>query len=154
MHGDWLNGLLPWEAGAGIVLIFLAAATVVTFCVSLWSGWRLLSERYRSEREFAGERWRFQSGRMRWGCGYNNCLTLGANAEGLYMAVLPVILPWHPPLFIPWIEITTREERRWWGYATVFTLGREMQIPLRVLKRVGDELRRDAPFPAQSQNEA
>ena len=96
-----------------------------------------LVERDRSGPEFTGERWRFQSGRMRWGCGYNNCLTLGANAEGLYMAV---ILPWHPPLFIPWIEITARDEKRWWGDATVFTLGRETQIPLSVFKSVGDKL--------------
>lgn len=81
---------------------------------------------------------------MRGGCGYNNCLTLGANADGLYLAVLR-ILPWHPQLFIPWVEITVREEQQWWGVGTVFTLGRETQIPLRVLKRIGDKLLAQRP---------
>lgn len=142
MYGHWPNAFLPWEVGVGVVLCFLALVTVTSFFVALWSGWRLLAERYRCEREFTGERWRFQSGRMRGGCGYNNCLTLGANAEGLYMSV---ILPWHPPLFIPWVEITVREEQQWWGNGTVFTLGRETQIPLRVFKSMGDKLLAQEP---------
>lgn len=144
MHEHPFVEFLAWGHGAGALVFFVAMWVLPSFGISCWSGWHLLAERYRCEREFTGERWRFQSGRMRGGCGYNNCLTLGANADGLYLAVLR-ILPWHPQLFIPWVEITVREEQQWWGVGTVFTLGRETQIPLRVLKRIGDKLLAQRP---------
>jgi hypothetical protein len=39
-----------------------------------------------------------------WLCGYNGCLTVGANSEGLYVATLSFFPLFHPPLFIPWAK--------------------------------------------------
>lgn len=140
MHESRFVEFLSWEHGAGAVLFFLAVWATICLTVSCWSGWHLLAERFRSEREFAGELSRFQSGRMRWGCGYNNALTLGANADGLYMATLAIIRLGHPPLFIPWMEITARNEKRLWADGVQFTLGLETKIQLWVLKSVGEKL--------------
>ncbi len=43
---------------------------------------------------------------MRWIAGYRNCLTVGCNHEGLYLATMPPFQFRHPPLLIPWDEIT------------------------------------------------
>jgi hypothetical protein len=37
---------------------------------------------------------------------YRSCMTLGANARGLYLAVLPLFRIGHPPLFIPWTDVS------------------------------------------------
>jgi hypothetical protein len=36
---------------------------------------------------------------------YRSCVTLGANARGLYLAVRPLFRIGHPPLFIPWSDV-------------------------------------------------
>lgn len=104
------------------------------------SGWHALAQRYRYEQEFVGERWRFRTGRMRWATKYGNILTLGANREGLYLAVLFPFRLGHPPLFIPWSEITVSERQRWFMAGTQFVLGRETRIPLFVFRSLGDRL--------------
>lgn len=140
MHESPFIQFLTWGNGAGVFVFIAADWLVMCLVVSWWSGWHLLADRYRCEREFEGQRWRFQSGQMRWGCGYHNGLTLGANADGLYMAVLAMIRPGSPPLFIPWVEITAREEKRWMFDGVKFTLGRDTQIPLWVFKSTGEKL--------------
>ena len=40
---------------------------------------------------------------------YNNCLTFGAGAEGLFINIFPIFRFRHPPLLIPWSEI--KEEK-------------------------------------------
>ena len=51
---------------------------------------RALSSR---ARPFCGESWGWQSARFRGWCSYNNCLTVGANPEGLYLAVMHAAVP-------------------------------------------------------------
>jgi len=48
---------------------------------------------------------------MRRGVHYNNCLTIGANAGGLYIAVFFVFRIAQPTLFIPWSDIEVVERR-------------------------------------------
>jgi hypothetical protein len=133
------NSLSLWVA-VGSVLLVVVTWWVVIYLVSFASGWHKLAERFRYEREFEGERWRFQSGIMRWSTRYGNILTLGANREGLYMAIFVLFRTGHPALFLPWSEITVSERRRWFRAGTQFVLGREMQIPLWVFKYAGDRL--------------
>lgn len=77
---------------------------------------------------------------MRWNTNFGNCLTIGANRDGLYLAVLFLFRVGMPPLFIPWSEITFRRERRWFMLRIRFTLGNETQIPLWINQRLGDRI--------------
>ena len=43
---------------------------------------------------------------------YNGVLTVGVNPAGLYLAVMPLFRPGHPPLFIPWPDVTVGSEQR------------------------------------------
>jgi hypothetical protein len=72
-------------------------------------GWKKLAEVYRYDGQFCGRRWRFRSCRMNGFVNYNNCLTFGAGAEGLYINIFPIFRFRHPPLLIPWSEI--KEEK-------------------------------------------
>ena len=49
---------------------------------------------------------------MRWGANYNNCLTIGVDTAGLYLSPLFFFRIGHPPLFIPWTEISLRGRRK------------------------------------------
>ena len=96
-----------------VVFVYLTTSLVVSW----WSGWAVLARQFRLRSRFTGSRWRGQSGLMRWLCGYGNCLTVGANSEGLYLATLPFFPLFHPPLFIPWNEVLGGKEK------TVFCTG-------------------------------
>ncbi|MGC2164091.1 MAG: hypothetical protein WA634_19495 [Silvibacterium sp.] len=138
MQGHGFDAFLNWGHGAGFAVYFIALWSLVCYGISWMGGWHRLAGQYRCEREFDGERWRFRSGLMRWCTSYRSVLTLGANRDGLYLAVFFLFRLGHPPLFIPWSEITASERRRWFMSGTQFVLGRETQIPLWVFKRVGD----------------
>lgn len=70
---------------------------------------------------------------MRWSAHYGNCLRLGANGDGLYLAVLFLFRFMHPPLLVPWREIKVRRKKRWlFGESVIFTMGVDLGIPLRI----------------------
>jgi hypothetical protein len=79
----------------------------MSFVASLLSGWFVLARRFRFGGTFDGPEWPFQSGSLNGLFGnYHNCLMIRANQEGLYLSVFPLFRFGHPPLFVPWHEIT------------------------------------------------
>ena len=56
-----------------------------------------------------------QSAAMRWLTHYNNVLTVGADSEGLFLVPFFLFRVGHPPLFVPWAEITAEG----WQFADV-----------------------------------
>jgi hypothetical protein len=94
-----------------ILLFVICTWMVVNLVVGLISGWSELARNYRATQGFVGRSWRFQSARFRWLTGYNNVLTVGANPQGLYLAVFPLFRIGHPPLFIPWQDVSVRPGR-------------------------------------------
>jgi hypothetical protein len=113
----------------------------VSLVVSWWSGWAVLARHFRFRGKFIGSRWRCQSGNMRWFCGYSNCLTVGANSEGLYLSTLPFFPLFHPPLFIPWTEVSFVRKDVFFIAGVRFGLGRETSTPLWVRGRLADRLK-------------
>jgi hypothetical protein len=79
----------------------VALWVLVSAVISYIGGWNTLAKRFRFRMPFLGEKWGGQSGRMRWIAGYGNCLTLGCNPQGLYLAIMPLFRFRHPPLLIP-----------------------------------------------------
>lgn len=108
------------------------------------SGWASLAEAYRLTGEFPAQRWSFQSAAMRWYANYGSCLTVSADSEGLYISVLAIFRIFHPPLFVPWSEISVRRGRILWSRVVEFRLGRELAIPFRVCEKLATRLRASA----------
>jgi hypothetical protein len=131
---------MSWGHGAGFAIYFIALWSVTCYSLSWVSGWHALAERYRCEQDFEGERWRFRSAQMRWTTKYNGVLILSANREGLYLSIFFPFRLGHPPLFIPWSEITFGERRLWLMAGVQFVLGREERIPFWVYARLGSEI--------------
>ena len=87
-------------------VLFVPMWVLVCLLVARIGGWSLLAEIYRSSEPFEGSKWRFQSAQMRWWMNYNNCLTVGTNSRGLYLATFLLFRPGHPPLFVPWTDVS------------------------------------------------
>ena len=90
--------------------LFVGIWLAVMFLLSRLGGWHRLASRYRLSGTFSGKVWRFQSGKFNW-AGYNNCLSVGGNEKGLYVAPLFIFRFGHPPLFIPWGDITVEKKK-------------------------------------------
>lgn len=111
----------------------------VCFLLSIIGGWSRLAEHYRSQSDFSGTKWQLQSGRLGL-TNYGNSLTIGANDDGLYLAVFPLFRVGHPPLWIPWREITTTEHQGWLFAYRDFSFARTPSVTLRVLRATGDRI--------------
>jgi uncharacterized membrane protein YgcG len=123
-----------------IVAFFLLTSMVAMGGVAAVGGWRSLAGRYRTERALPEHRRSLQRAQMRLGTNYNNILTLGSDAEGLYMAMPKLLSLGHPRLFIPWSEIQVEDPQRWFFFMTRrLRLGPD-RIPLRVREALADFL--------------
>ncbi|VTU01525.1 Uncharacterized protein OS=Myxococcus stipitatus (strain DSM 14675 / JCM 12634 / Mx s8) GN=MYSTI_03331 PE=4 SV=1 [Gemmataceae bacterium] len=130
--------------GALIPLGFVAFWVVVCHIVSLGSGWWALSRAYRPAAPFAGKWRRGRSFRLN-SANYNGCATLGTNADGLYLGVFFPFRPGHPPLFIPWADVSAQVVKGWFGFTYLeFTFARVPGVRLRILERQCRDLVADA----------
>jgi hypothetical protein len=104
------------------------------------SGWATLATVYRLQESFDGQRWHLQTAQMRWATNYGNCLTVGASPRGLYLAVLFLFRPGHPPLLVPWADIAVHMRQRTWFTVVEVRFRRVPGIPLRISARLAARL--------------
>ena len=131
--------------------------------LSRLSGWSLLARRFRASEPFSGESWSWQSASLRWGIHYNNCLTIGASPEALYLSVTPLfrfLSLFTPPLRVPWREIEVRTGKAFFGFyeTALLRIGIEERVSFRVGGKLVDRLRQAAgpgwPLYTQEQGNA
>jgi len=117
---------------AEVALIVLATVagvpaffSFILFLLSKVGGWSALADRYRTDRPFQGSLWKYQFGFLGL-TRYNGALTVGSGSEGLYLAVLFFLRPFHPPLMIPWSEVALgRRKKTLFQELVEFRLGPE-----------------------------
>jgi hypothetical protein len=123
------------------ILSFICVSAITFTYISRVGGWASLAEPYRISEPFSGSQWKFESGQMRYLTRYNHCLTIGANPRGLYLSI-----PWplrisHPPLFIPWRDISFFSKSFLGLKYIELRLGREVTIPFRISYRLAQKLK-------------
>jgi hypothetical protein len=123
---------------------FLFLWVVVSFVISYTGGWAALAGKFRYRGKFNGPKWRGQSGKMRGLARYRNCLVVGGNPEGLYLAVFFPFRMAHPPMFIPWNEVTLTKSRVWFVPMVRFQLGRELSVPFWIRESLANRIRKVA----------
>lgn len=99
-----------------LLIVLLAVGSVglwllVCFIVSHLGGWSSLAQRYRREEPFTGQMWHGCSGYFKPLGSYRRVLTLGADSGGLYIATLALFRLAHPPLYVPWSDVSTEPSR-------------------------------------------
>jgi hypothetical protein len=123
-----------------ILTLFLLAWVFICFALAHFGGWRLLGHTYPSAESFRGRRFRFQSGQLGGWVGYNACLTVGADRRGLFLKVWPIFRLGHPPLFVPWPDVTAFLEKRRWLAVVVLTFARVPSARVRITHKLADRL--------------
>jgi hypothetical protein len=123
-----------------LILVFIAVWCGIVFLLSLVSGWRELSEYYRTVAAFNGPRFWFQTASMRLRVGYNNCLIVGANTEGLHVSILFPFRIGHPPFFFPWVDISVTEKRGFLLRGFELRFSRCPSIPFVISKRLVNKI--------------
>jgi hypothetical protein len=113
---------------------------LVSWILSRVGGWSLLARVYLAQDSMAldGESWRFQSIQMRWATNYGNCVTVKANPLGLGFSVLWLLRIGHPPLLIPWSDITIDRfrKRRFFPSSIALRSRLKPSIPIKVSHRL------------------
>jgi hypothetical protein len=108
------------------------------------TGWRALAEHYPLSSPFTGKPHRFQTAWMRWSSHYGNALTAGANAQGLYLSVLFLLRIGHPPLFIPWSDITSTEISGGFSRRVELRFRRLPNVPVIITRDLADNLAKES----------
>jgi hypothetical protein len=119
---------------------FIGLWMAVLVILSHIGGWASLADQYRCTEPFEGSRWNFERGQFRWIAGYNNCLTMGADPRGLFLGIFPLFRVAHPPLFIPWREISVSRKKIFRVKYVRLLLGNELKIPLTISEPLAQKL--------------
>lgn len=120
-------------------IFFIGIWVTVCFLLARIGGWSRLAEYYQSQVPFTGKKWYFQSCQLGL-TNYNGALTVGSNYYGLYLAVLLPFRVGHPPLLIPWSDITTAEYKGLMFRYLDFTVARVPSLRLRLPRKLGDRV--------------
>jgi hypothetical protein len=106
---DELVAFLPW-----FLLVFFPVLWVsVLAAISFVSGWSMLARRFATTLDAPAGARRFLSGSLG-SVRFNNVLTVAVSADGLYLAVLGLFRPFHPPLLLPWASLRENPSGRSW----------------------------------------
>ena len=95
------------------MLAFIIFWSFVVWFIARVGGWSSLADAYPSRLPFNETCWSLQRARFRWGVGYNGVLRVCADAQALHLSVLSLFRPGHPPLSIPWEDITGSRRVFW-----------------------------------------
>ena len=128
MPFDWEFAVLFPLAWVGMAFLFAAI-----------SGWRTLAGAYRFDGQFDGETWGHKSASIG-ATNYNRCLTFGAATDGLYIGPSWFFRLAHPPLFIPWSDVSVTQGKGWIFRYLDFHFGQAPKIRVRVSERLGTSL--------------
>ncbi|MEN9866546.1 MAG: hypothetical protein RL748_2136 [Pseudomonadota bacterium] len=98
-----------------LLLLFAALWLTISTLLPRVSGWTKLAQRFHATQAANGERFSVVSARMGKGfftIRYNNCLFFTVNNAGFHMSIMFFFRFQSPPLFIPWSEVESIEEKR------------------------------------------
>jgi len=123
------------------IIIWVAMSVIV----ARLSGWSALANDYRGNNSFPEKRWHMCSAGMRLISHYSFCVNVGADNKGLYMSILLPFRIGHPPLFIPWAEISVAEKKDFIFSWLVLTFKKDPEIPIRINKRLGNKIKSSYP---------
>ncbi len=137
----WIDDNFGLVFAIGFPVFFATMWICVAQIVAFLGGWRLLAQRFRAPGDFNGQKWRMERASMRFGCHYNNILTVGADQFGLFVATFILFRPGHPALFVPWTEISVERKTQLFFFKVVeLRLGRSENVPFAIRESLAAKL--------------
>lgn len=125
-------------------IFFVSLWCAVCYLIGIFSGWHLLTRRFRAQGEPYGDIRSvgpfFYGVQMRFRANYSSVIRLSTTSGFLFVSIFFLFRVGHPPLSIPWNEITISKETVFWRRYLVLTLGNEERIPMRISERMAQNL--------------
>jgi hypothetical protein len=146
---DEINNFLVNTPYAYPVIVIVIVLCLGSFLTSFWSGWFALSKRFKKLSEPYGETHSagpfFYTVYTRFWSHYGYVIRMIAADDALYLSVLFPFRLGHPPLCIPWNEITLSQTKRFLRphvaiTYVVLTLGNQEKIPMRISEGMARKL--------------
>ena len=98
---------------------FVVMWLAVTALLAHMSGWRLLHSRFPDKPVKGSEKFRVASlsmGPPFFPVSYSNCAVVEAGTNGFRISVWFLFRLLHPPIFIPWFQVTSVESKSWFFF--------------------------------------
>ena len=96
-------------------------------------GWSALAGSYARSDRPEGTAFRFGSGNLGL-ASYRGCLWFVSGVRGLHVSVLFLFRPGHPPLFVPWSDVTAHAVRGWVFEHVELGFARQPEVRLRLAR--------------------
>lgn len=98
---------MPVTRALLLLALFILAWVGLAWLLGAAGGWRRMAEHYaQGDRPFEGETRRYQRLTLGWLANYGRCLVAGRGPQGIRLALLRIVPVGHPPLVIPWEDVT------------------------------------------------
>lgn len=123
-------------------LVFVAFWVGICLLLSASGGWARLARQYPLNSLSSFDKWHFQGCRVGW-VGYNGCVTFGTNFNGIYVGLWWIFRPGHPPMEIPFSDISG-QLKHGWLFSFVDLEFTRSGSRMRVLQRVADRFEQAA----------
>lgn len=127
-------------AAALIPVIVLYGLASFGFRLADTGGWRTLARHYVSEAPFSGKDFPLSSTLFGNRVGYRLSLRIEAGPQGLHLAARPLLRMSHPPLLIPWPDITACEHHGRLFYPVEFRFAKAPTVSVRFSRRTARAL--------------
>jgi hypothetical protein len=125
------------------VLLILGGAWVAMSFLFAGAGWSALAAEYRSTAPRLGKplRCSMVMGRWPWSVFYRGMVHVRLDATGLTLSVFPLFRLFHPPLFIPWSDVSEcKRETFLLAACASISLSRSKMIRMRFLGQAGQAI--------------
>ncbi len=131
---------LPSIGANEFAIFFIVLWIMVHFLISRLTGWARMAGHYPDMGGFSGKKWRFQTITTRRGMGYRGSVNVGADARGLYLSVFFLFRFGHPPIFVPWRDITITEKKIFKIQLLELRFRKTENLSVRIVAKLGDRL--------------
>jgi hypothetical protein len=137
---SFLDGYPPYAYVLAFVAIWMAGWVTLSILFSAFSGWTEVARSYRADHTAQGQRFLFQSARMKNFAGFRGSLIITVSEAGLYLSVLPLFRIGMPSLFIPWADVSAVHKRLWFGPMVEYRFRKCPQVPFAIARRLADRI--------------
>ena len=125
--------------------VFIGLWLMGMYITALLGGWRELSAKYALEGGFEG---RIFTGSGQMGImNYGGSLRIGGNQSGLYMGVVFLFRPGHPPLYIPWSDISCEAQKGFLFTRIIVRFAKASTVTLRLSRSLARKIYRSSENP-------
>ena len=140
-----MDGLFPALAVLGGAAAFALFWSGIAWTIGQAGGWGALARRFRTDAPPDPNAWasHVTSGSVG-SARYNGVLRVWVQPDGLRLAVWAPFRPGHPPVLVPWNEITAVERKRFLGLSRFEVTVGEPRVATLTLPEAVVEAMRDA----------